>query len=318
MPGRTHLQHAQPVLFAHHVLAHVQALSRDAERLRQWDARTAVSPYGSGALAGSSLGLDPEAVAADLGFEGGSAGNSIDGTASRDFVAEFAFITAMAGINLSRLAEEIIIWNTKEFSFVTLHDAFSTGSSIMPQKKNPDIAELARGKSGRLIGNLTGLLATLKALPLAYNRDLQEDKEPVFDSCDQLEVLLPAFTGMVATLTVHRERMEELAPAGFSLATDIAEWLVRQGVPFRVAHDVAGACVKECESAGIELHQLTDEQFAAISEHLTPEVRSVLTVRGALASRDGRGGTAPSAVAVQLAEVKADLAVQHAWAARES
>lgn len=317
MPGRTHLQHAQPVLFAHHVLAHVQALSRDAERLRQWDARTAVSPYGSGALAGSSLGLDPEAVAADLGFEGGSAGNSIDGTASRDFVAEFAFITAMAGINLSRLAEEIIIWNTKEFSFVTLHDAFSTGSSIMPQKKNPDIAELARGKSGRLIGNLTGLLATLKALPLAYNRDLQEDKEPVFDSCDQLEVLLPAFTGMVATLTVHRERMEELAPAGFSLATDIAEWLVRQGVPFRVAHDVAGACVKECESAGIELHQLTDEQFAAISEHLTPEVRSVLTVRGALASRDGRGGTAPSAVAVQLAEVKADLAVQHAWAARE-
>lgn len=286
MPGRTHLQHAQPVLFAHHVLAHVQALSRDAERLRQWDARTAVSPYGSGALAGSSLGLDPEAVAADLGFEGGSAGNSIDGTASRDFVAEFAFITAMAGINLSRLAEEIIIWNTKEFSFVTLHDAFSTGSSIMPQKKNPDIAELARGKSGRLIGNLTGLLATLKALPLAYNRDLQEDKEPVFDSCDQLEVLLPAFTGMVATLTVHRERMEELAPAGFSLATDIAEWLVRQGVPFRVAHDVAGACVKECESAGIELHQLTDEQFAAISEHLTPEVRSVLTVRGALASRD--------------------------------
>ncbi|GAA2712618.1 MULTISPECIES: argininosuccinate lyase [Streptomyces] len=314
MPGRTHLQHAQPVLFAHHVLAHVQALSRDAERLRQWDERTAVSPYGSGALAGSSLGLDPEAVAADLGFERGSAGNSIDGTASRDFVAEFAFITAMIGVDLSRIAEEVIIWNTKEFSFVTLHDAFSTGSSIMPQKKNPDIAELARGKSGRLIGNLTGLLATLKALPLAYNRDLQEDKEPVFDSCDQLEVLLPAFTGMMATLTVHRERMEELAPAGFSLATDIAEWLVRRGVPFRVAHEVAGACVKECEARGIELDELTDEQFAAISPHLTPEVRSVLNVPGALASRSGRGGTAPSAVAVQLQEVKADLAVQRAWA----
>ncbi|MFI1865140.1 argininosuccinate lyase [Streptomyces jumonjinensis] len=314
MPGRTHLQHAQPVLFAHHVLAHVQSLSRDAERLRQWDARTAVSPYGSGALAGSSLGLDPEAVAADLGFERGSAANSIDGTASRDFAAEFAFITAMIGVNLSRIAEEVIIWNTKEFSFVTLHDAFSTGSSIMPQKKNPDIAELARGKSGRLIGNLTGLLATLKALPLAYNRDLQEDKEPVFDSCDQLEVLLPAFTGMMATLTVNRERMEELAPAGFSLATDIAEWLVKQGVPFRVAHDVAGACVKVCESLGIELDELTDEQFAEISEHLTPEVRTVLTVRGALASRDSRGGTAPSAVAVQLAEVKADLAAQHEWA----
>ncbi|BAG22796.1 argininosuccinate lyase [Streptomyces griseus] len=314
MPGRTHLQHAQPVLFAHHVLAHVQSLSRDAERLRQWDERTAVSPYGSGALAGSSLGLDPQAVAADLGFERGSVANSIDGTASRDFVAEFAFITAMIGVNLSRIAEEVIIWNTKEFSFVTLHDAFSTGSSIMPQKKNPDIAELARGKSGRLIGNLTGLLATLKALPLAYNRDLQEDKEPVFDSCDQLEVLLPAFTGMMATLTVNRERMEELAPAGFSLATDIAEWLVKQGVPFRVAHEVAGACVKECERAGIELDQLTDEQFAEISEHLTPEVRTVLNVRGALASRDGRGGTAPSAVAVQLAEVKEDLAAQHAWA----
>ncbi|MFE1403179.1 argininosuccinate lyase [Streptomyces sp. NPDC058770] len=315
MPGRTHLQHAQPVLFAHHVLAHAQALSRDAERLRQWDERTAVSPYGSGALAGSSLGLDPEAVAAELGFEHGSVGNSIDGTASRDFVAEFAFITAMIGVNLSRIAEEVIIWNTKEFSFVTLHDAFSTGSSIMPQKKNPDIAELARGKSGRLIGNLTGLMATLKALPLAYNRDLQEDKEPVFDSCDQLEVLLPAFTGMMATLTVNRERMEELAPAGFSLATDVAEWLVKQGVPFRVAHEVAGACVKECEQQGIELDQLTDEQFAEISEHLTPEVRTVLNVPGALASRSGRGGTAPSAVAVQLTEVKADLAVQQEWAA---
>ncbi|MFC1443529.1 argininosuccinate lyase [Streptacidiphilus sp. N1-10] len=317
MPGRTHLQHAQPVLFAHHVLAHVQALGRDAERLRQWDTRTAVSAYGSGALAGSSLGLDPQFVAAELGFEGGSAANSIDGTASRDYVAEFAFVTAMIGINLSRIAEEVIIWNTREFGFITLHDAFSTGSSIMPQKKNPDIAELARGKSGRLIGNLTGLLATLKALPLAYNRDLQEDKEPVFDSCDTLEVLLPAFTGMMATLTVHDERLEELAPAGFSLATDIAEWLVKQGTPFRVAHEVAGACVKFCEPRGLELSDLTDEQFAEISPTLTPEVREVLTVHGAIASRDGRGGTAPTAVAVQLAEVKADLAVQQEWAGVE-
>jgi argininosuccinate lyase len=316
MPGRTHLQHAQPVLFAHHVLAHVQALSRNAQRLRQWDERTAVSPYGSGALAGSSLGLDPQAVAEELGFEHGSVANSVDGTASRDFVAEFAFITAMIGVDLSRIAEEIIIWNTKEFSYVTLHDAFSTGSSIMPQKKNPDIAELARGKSGRLIGNLTGLMATLKALPLAYNRDLQEDKEPVFDCCDTLEVLLPAFTGMIATLTVNRERMEELAPAGFSLATDIAEWLVKRGVPFRVAHEVAGECVKVCEGEGIELDQLTDDQFAKISAHLTPEVRSVLNVPGALASRDSRGGTAPVRVAEQLAEVKRDLAAQLAWATR--
>lgn len=314
MPGRTHLQHAQPVLFAHHMLAHVQALSRDAERLRQWDARTAVSPYGSGALAGSSLGLDPEAVAAELGFEGGSAANSIDGTAARDFAAEFAFVTAMIGVNLSRIAEEIIIWSTREFSFVTLHDAFSTGSSIMPQKKNPDIAELARGKSGRLIGNLTGLLATLKALPLAYNRDLQEDKEPLFDSCDQLEVLLPAFTGMLATLTVHRERMAELAPAGFSLATDVAEWLVTQGVPFREAHEIAGACVKVCEAEGTGLDELTDEQFAAISPHLTPGVRTVLSVEGSLAARAARGGTAPAAVAGQLAEAKADLAAQREWA----
>ncbi|WP_062215452.1 argininosuccinate lyase [Streptomyces sp. NBRC 109706] len=315
MPGRTHFQHAQPVLFAHHVLAHVQALARDAERLRQWDARTAVSPYGSGALAGSSLGLDPEAVAADLGFEGGSGGNSIDATAARDFAAEFAFVTAMLGVNLSRIAEEVIVWNTKEFSFVTLHDAFSTGSSIMPQKKNPDIAELARGKSGRLIGNLTGLLATLKALPLAYNRDLQEDKEPVFDSCDQLEILLPAFTGMLATLTVNEERMAELAPAGFSLATDIAEWLVKRGVPFRVAHEVAGECVKVCEAQGIELDQLTDEQFAAISPQLTPEVREVLTVEGALAARSARGGTAPTAVAQQLTELKAELGQQREWIA---
>ncbi|MFE5332690.1 argininosuccinate lyase [Embleya sp. NPDC056575] len=313
MPGRTHLQHAQPVLLAHHLLAHVQAFSRDADRLRDWDRRADVSAYGSGALAGSSLGLDPESVARDLGFSA-SAANSIDGTASRDFAAEFAFVTAMLGVNLSRLAEEIIVWNTKEFSFVTLDDAFSTGSSIMPQKKNPDIAELARGKSGRLIGNLTGLMATLKALPLAYNRDLQEDKEPVFDSCDTLEVLLPAFTGMIATLTFHRERLAELAPAGFSLATDIAEWLVRRGTPFRVAHEVAGACVKYCEPRGIELWDLTDDQLAEISPELTPEVRSVLTVSGSVASRDGRGGTAPVRVAEQLGELRADVAGQRKWA----
>ncbi|MGW1989135.1 argininosuccinate lyase [Embleya sp. NPDC001921] len=313
MPGRTHLQHAQPVLLAHHLLAHVQAFARDADRLRDWDRRADVSAYGSGALAGSSLGLSPESVARDLGFSA-SAANSIDGTASRDFAAEFAFVTAMLGVNLSRLAEEIIIWNTKEFSFVTLDDAFSTGSSIMPQKKNPDIAELARGKSGRLIGNLTGLMATLKALPLAYNRDLQEDKEPVFDSCDTLEVLLPAFTGMIATLTFHRERLEELAPAGFSLATDIAEWLVREGTPFRVAHEVAGACVKYCEPRGLELWDLTDDQLAEISPELTPDVRAVLTVQGSVASRDGRGGTAPARVAEQLADVRADLAGQREWA----
>ena len=304
MPGRTHLQHAQPVLLSHHLLAHAWPLVRDLDRIADWDARVAAdSPYGSGALAGSSLGLDPQFVATELGFTNSSA-NSIDGTASRDFVAEFAFVTAQIGVDLSRQAEEVIIWATKEFGFVELDDAFSTGSSIMPQKKNPDIAELARGKAGRLIGNLSGLLATLKAQPLAYNRDLQEDKEPVFDSIDTLEVLLPAFTGMIRTLRFNTERLEELAPQGFSLATDIAEWLVRQKVPFRDAHELAGACVQECEKRGIELWDLTDEDLAAISPELTPDVRSVLTVEGSLASRNTRGGTAGDRVSEQLAELR--------------
>ena len=186
----------------------------------------------------------------------------------------------------------------------------------MPQKKNPDIAELARGKAGRLLGNLAGLLATLKALPLAYNRDLQEDKEPVFDSVDTLEVLLPAFTGMIATMTVHGDRMAALAPAGFSLATDVAEWLVRQGVPFRDAHEIAGASVRYCEARDLTLEELTEGQLAEISPQLTPEVLGVLTVEGSLASRDGKGGTAPERVAEQLAELRRNLAVQREWAGR--
>jgi argininosuccinate lyase len=308
MPGRTHLQHAQPVLLSHHLLAHAWPLVRDVERLRDWDARVAGdSPYGSGALAGQTLGLDPEAVAAELGFTGSSA-NSIDGTAARDFAAEFAFVTAQVGVDLSRLAEEVILWTTREFDFATLHDSWSTGSSIMPQKKNPDIAELARGKSGRLIGNLSGLMATLKGLPLAYNRDLQEDKEPVFDSVQTLEVLLPAVAGMVATLTFNGPRMAELAPQGFSLATDVAEWLVREGVPFRDAHELAGACVRRCEELGCDLPDLTDDQLAAISPALTPEVRSVLTVAGSVSSRAGRGGTAPVRVREQLDELRASSA----------
>jgi argininosuccinate lyase len=315
MPGRTHLQHAQPVLLSHHLLAHAWALLRDVHRLQDWDARAALSPYGSGALAGSSLGLDPEAVAADLGFEG-AVENSIDGTASRDFVAELAFVAAMTAVDISRLAEEVVLWATKEFGFVTLDDAYSTGSSIMPQKKNPDVAELARGKAGRLVGDLAGLLTTLKALPLAYNRDLQEDKEPVFDAVDTLEVLLPAFSGMVATMVFDTERLASLAPQGFSLATDIAEWLVRQGVPFRVAHEVAGACVRECEGRGIELWDLSDADLARISEHLTPGVREVLSVEGSLASRDAKGGTAPARVAEQLERVTAVAETARAWAMR--
>jgi argininosuccinate lyase len=302
MPGKTHLQSAQPILLAHHLLAHAHPLLRDVDRIVDFDKRAAVSPYGSGALAGSSLGLDPEAIAADLGFAS-AADNSVDATAARDFAAEASFVFAMIGVDLSRLAEDIIIWSSTEFGYVTLHDSWSTGSSIMPQKKNPDIAELARGKSGRLIGNLAGLLATLKAQPLAYNRDLQEDKEPVFDSAAQLELLLPAMAGLVAHLTFNVERMAELAPAGYTLATDIAEWLVRQGVPFRAAHEAAGAAVRVAEQRGVGLEELTDDELAAISPELTSQVRDVLTIEGSVSSRDALGGTAPSRVADQLRSV---------------
>ncbi len=300
LPGRTHLQHAQPVLLAHHLLAHCWPLVRDLERLADWDKRANVSPYGSGALAGSTLGLDAGLVASELGFSH-SVENSIDGTASRDVVAEFAFVAAQIGIDLSRFAEEIIIWNTREFGFVTLDDSYSTGSSIMPQKKNPDIAELTRGKAGRLIGNLTGLLTTLKGLPLAYNRDLQEDKEPVFDSVTTLHVVLPAFTGMVATMRFHTERMAELAPQGFSLATDVAEWLVKRRVPFRDAHQITGNLVKYAEERGLELTDVDDAGLAEVSPRLTPDVRDILTIDGSVASRDGVGGTAPDRVREQLA-----------------
>ena len=312
MPGRTHFQHAQPVLLAHHLAAHAQALARDLDRIRDWDRRAAVSPYGSGALAGSSLGLDPAAIAAELGFDA-PAPNSIDATASRDFAAELAFVLAMIAVNVSRWAEEVIVFTTAEFGYARLDDAFATGSSIMPQKKNPDIAELARGKAGRLVGNLTGLLATLKALPLAYNRDLQEDKEPLIDSVAQLELLLPAVVGMTATLRFDTARMAQMAPAGFSLATDVAEWLVRQGVPFRVAHEAAGRCVAVAEAGDKELIDLTDDELAAIDPALTPAVREVLTVDGSLASRDAVGGTAPVRVREQIADLRARIAADREW-----
>ena len=207
-------------------------------------------------------------------------------------------------MDLSRLAEDIILWSTTEFGYVRLHDAWSTGSSIMPQKKNPDIAELARGKAGRLIGNLAGLLATLKAQPLAYNRDLQEDKEPLFDSVAQLELVLPAMSGLVATLEFDTDRFAALAPAGYTLATDVAEWLVRGGVPFRVAHEVAGAAVRAAEDRGVGLDGLTDAELAGISAVLTPDVREVLTVAGSVAARNARGGTAPAAVEAQLRRLR--------------
>ena len=313
MPGKTHSQAAQPVLLAHELLGHAQPLLRDIERLQDLDKRLAVSPYGSGALAGSSLQLDPEAIAEELGFDA-AAENSLDGTAARDFASETAFVLAQIAVDMSRLSEEIIYWCTPEYGYVTLDDAWSTGSSIMPQKKNPDVPELTRGKTGRLIGNLTGLLSTLKAQPLAYNRDLQEDKEPIVDSVAQLNLLLPAMTGLVSTLTFHEDRMRELAPRGFTLATDLAEWMVRQGVPFREAHEASGACVRIAEERGVDLVELTDEELADVDKRLKPSVREVLTIDGAVASRATKGGTAGVRVAEQRETVRERAAAARTWA----
>ena len=306
MPGMTHLQHAQPVLFAHHLLAHVHALARDLDRLRDWDRRAAVSPLGAGALAGSSLPLDPQLTARELGFRS-AATNSIDAVSDRDFVAEFLFVTALLGVHLSRIGEEICLWATSEFRWIRLADEFSTGSSIMPQKKNPDVAELARGKAGRLIGGLTGLLVTLKGLPLAYDRDLQEDKEPAFDAIDTLSLVLPAMTGMVATMTVHADRLAVAAPVGYSLATEVADWLVRKGVPFREAHEITGRLVALCAARGCELHEVTEADLASVTPELDGGVREVLSVESALAARKTPGSTGPDAVAAQLAAVESHL-----------
>lgn len=312
-PGMTHLQHAQPVSFGHQLLAHAQSLLRDAERFQDWDRRAAVSPLGAGALAGSSLPLDPHAVAAELGFDAPAA-NSLDAVSDRDFAAEFLFVASLLGVHLSRLGEEIALWASQEFGWIEMDDAYATGSSIMPQKKNPDIAELARGKSGRLIGHLTGLLTTLKGLPLAYDRDLQEDKEPVFDAVDTLQLVLPAMAGLVATMRVHTEQLAGTASAGFALATDLAERLVRGGVAFREAHDVVGSLVAWCQERGKDLDELTDAELAGVSEHLTPEVREVLNVEGALAARSAYGGTAPVRVREQLQQLRQVVDEHARWA----
>ena len=313
-PGMTHLQHAQPVLFAHQLLAHVQAFARDVSRLRDWDKRAAVSPLGAGALAGSSLPVDPQLLAAELGFDS-AAPNSMDAVADRDFAAEFCFAAALAGVHLSRLGEEIVLWASQEFGWIEIDDAYATGSSIMPQKKNPDVAELARGKAGRLIGGLTGLLTTLKGLPLTYNRDLQEDKEPVFDAVDTLLLVLPAMAGLIATLRINAERLRSGAPAGYTLATDLAEYLVRRGVPFRDAHEIVGHLVVWCQVHDVGLEEVSDADLAKVSPHLTPDVRAVLSVDGALAARKGFGGTAPERVAEQLAALRATVNAAAGWAA---
>ena len=305
-PGFTHMQHAQPVLFGHEISKHAHAFARDLDRISDWLDRVSVSPLGSGALAGSSLPLSPEKTATALGFTS-SAANSIDAVSDRDYVAEALFILAMIGSHLSRIGEEWCIWATTEFGWAKVADAYSTGSSIMPQKKNPDMAELARGKAGRLVGNLTSLLTTLKGLPFAYNRDLQEDKEPLFDSIDTVLLVLPAVTGMVATTEFDREKMAMAAPLGFSLATEIADYLVRAHIPFAHAHEAAGKCVALCESSGRQLHQLTDTELVHIHPSLLPDVRDVLTVHGALNSRTTVGGTSPTSFSLQLKELEQQL-----------
>ncbi len=312
--GMTHTQHAQPVLLAHQLLAHVQAFTRDVARLRDWDKRAAICPLGSGALAGSSLPLDPEAVAAELGFDA-PAPNSMDAVADRDFAAEFCFAAALTGVHLSRLGEEVVLWTSQEFGWAEIDDAYATGSSIMPQKKNADVAELARGKAGRLIGGLTGLLTTLKGLPLTYNRDLQEDKEPVFDAVETLLLVLPAMAGLVGSMRFHGERLAAGAGSGHALATDVAELLVSRGVPFREAHEAVGHLVVWCQVHDCELGEVSDEDMLKVSPHLTPDVRSVLSVPGAIAARDSTGGTSPGRVAEQLAALRRTVAADAAWAA---
>jgi argininosuccinate lyase len=298
-PGFTHIQHAQPVSFGHELAKHAHAFARDLDRINDWLTRTSVSSLGAGALAGSSLALEPAFTAKNLGFEATFA-NSIDAVSDRDYVAEALFIYAMIGNHLSRVGEEWTLWASQEFAWAKVADAYSTGSSIMPQKKNPDMAELARGKSGRLVGNLMSVLTMLKGLPFAYNRDLQEDKEPLFDSIDTLMLVLPAVTGMIATTEFDREKMAVAAPAGFSLATEIADYLAKKSVPFAEAHDAAGKCVAMCESSGRQLHQLTDAEFLQVHPQLDGGVRAVLTVHGAVNSRTTAGGTAPVLVAVQI------------------
>lgn len=299
LPGYTHMQRAQPVPLAHHLGAHAWALARDIDRLLDAGDRLDVSPLGAGALAGSSLPLDPAVTAADLGF-GAVFDNSLDATSDRDFVAEALFVIALLGVHLSRLGEEWVLWSSSEFGFVAIDDGYATGSSMMPQKKNPDIAELTRGKSGRLIGNLTGLLATLKGLPLSYNRDLQEDKEPVFDSVDQVRLALVAMSGMIGTSTFDAERMAEAADDQTALATDLAEILVAGGLPFRDAHAVVGGLVKSSIESGRPLSELVAEDAAFAESDIAAAIDGLFEPGAALARRQSPGGAGTGPVAEQL------------------
>jgi len=315
-PGFTHLQHAQPISFGHELAKHAVSFERDLDRIHDWLDRAKISPLGSGALAGSSLPLSPEKSAAELGFTS-VVRNSIDAVSDRDFVAEALFIISMIGIHISRIGEEWTLWTSTEFGWATIDDAYATGSSIMPQKKNADVAELARGKAGRFIGNLTSLFTTMKGLPFAYNRDLQEDKEVTFSSVENLLLLIPPLIGMIETTRFHPEVMKKAAPLGFSLATEIADFLVLKGVTFAHAHEAAGACVKLCEASGKQLHELTDAELSSIHTKLDGAVREVLTVEGAVASRTSTQGTAPKSVAAQIANLHKELSTHQQWISSE-
>jgi argininosuccinate lyase len=304
LPGLTHMQHAQPIVLAHHLLAYFWMVERDKERLDDWARRADVLPLGSGALAGTGFPIDREFVARELGFAR-ACENSLDGVSDRDFVIELAAALAIVMTHLSRLAEEVVLWATREFGYIALDDSVATGSSIMPQKKNPDVAELARGKTGRVVGNLTSLLVTMKGLPLAYNSDMQEDKERIFDSIDTVSAALRALTILLATAQFRADRMRAATAGDFSTATDLADYLVRRGMPFRQAHGVVGEIVKWCEENDVALEALDSERLRAFAPEFEPGSEALAAVEGSVASRTSAGGTAPEEVRRQLEAARA-------------
>ncbi|NOY52780.1 MAG: argininosuccinate lyase [Deltaproteobacteria bacterium] len=303
MPGFTHLQIAQPVLFAHHLLAYCEMFLRDRERLTECAKRVNRLPLGSGALAGTPFPIDREFVADQLGFEGVTE-NSMDAVSDRDYLVEFFTAASLIMMHLSRFSEELILWSSEPFSFVEMGDDYATGSSIMPQKKNPDVPELVRGKTGRVYGHLMAMLTNLKGLPLTYNRDLQEDKEPLFDTVDTVVGSLTVFAGMIKSLTIRRERMESCATKGFSTATDLADYLVRKGLPFRTAHEVTGKIVRFCMDAGRGLESLSLQEMQSFHPSIEKDIYGVLTPKASVASRDIPGGTAPARVKKRIAAIR--------------
>ncbi len=309
LPGYTHLQRAQPVLLAHHLMAYYEMLKRDWQRFEDGLKRINVLPLGSAALAGTTFPLDRKFIAEQLGFEGISA-NSMDAVSDRDFVLEFLFDCSMVMMHLSRLAEEIVLWSTQEFGFIEIPDAFCTGSSIMPQKKNPDLAELLRGKTGRVYGHLIALLTVMKGLPLSYNKDMQEDKEGLFDTVRTVEICLEVAARLMSEVSFNKKRMEAAAAQGYLVATDLADYLVRKGVPFRRSHEIVGRIVLKCIEKGIELHQLALEEMKGICSEIDEDVYDWLDVRKSIGRRTLEGGTAPEAVRNAIQEAKQELGIE--------